>query len=219
MTAPPTTRTPEISRLGRFLWSVGPPVVRAGLRAGFSLEYERQGPVPRPPFVLASNHYSHFDPPSIGAVVGTPIRFLALDELTSVSRFLRVVLPAVGAVPVSRQRLSIAGVRTALEILDAGEAVGVFPEGIRVRNWGERELKRGAAWLAARAEVPLVPVAVIGTGRVFGVENRLHRAPIRVVVGGPLESRGRTPEQLTGEWADWIGDQLARFPESEVKPP
>ncbi len=194
-------------------------MVRTGLRVGFSFRHERIGEVPDPPFVLASNHYSHFDPPSIGAVVGTPIRFLALDELFTASRFLARVLPAVGVVTVSRQRLSIGGVRTALELLDRGEAIGVFPEGIRVTGWGERDVKRGAAWLAIRAGVPMVPVATVGTGRVFGIDNKLHRSPIRVVIGETITTAGRTPEDLTREWADWVGRQLARFPDSEVASP
>jgi len=210
------SRYQPINLLGRSLWSLGPPIVRMAGRIGLSLRYELPESLPRPPFVLASNHYSHFDPPAIGSVIGTPIRFLALDELSTASRFLARFLPTVGVVTVSRQRSSIGGVRTALETLGAGEAVGVFPEGIRVAHWGERIPKRGAAWLAIQARVPLVPVAVIGSGRAFGVDNRLHRAPIRVVVGPAMTPENGDSSDLTRRWADWVEGQVKRYPGSEV---
>jgi 1-acyl-sn-glycerol-3-phosphate acyltransferase len=150
-------------------------------------------------------------------VLATPIRFLALDDLFGANRFLAGILPAVGVITVSRRNASIAGVRTALAHLDAGEAVGVFPEGTRVRRWGDRPPRRGAAWLAVRTGVPLVPVAVLGTGKAMGLDNRPHRAPIRVVVGEPMPA-GDDSFELTRRWADWVGEQLARVPETEIDP-
>ncbi len=185
-------------------------------RAGFSFRYEIQAPLPKPPFVVAANHYSHLDPPAIGCLVGMPVRFLALDELFTASRVLAAILPTLGVVTVSRGRWSIAGVRTALAMLEAGEVVGVFPEGIRVAHWGDRPFKRGGAWLAIRAQVPLVPVAVIGTGKAFGLDNRWHRAPIRVVIGESMAPGGDSWE-LTRRWAAWVGSQIARHPGSEVE--
>jgi 1-acyl-sn-glycerol-3-phosphate acyltransferase len=213
----PSDRYRPIPPAGRLLWSVGPGVVRMAGRLGFSLRYEKPATLPRPPFVLASNHYSHLDPPAIGAVLATPIRFLALDDLFGANRFLAGILPAVGVITVSRRNASIAGVRTALAHLDAGEAVGVFPEGTRVRRWGDRPPRRGAAWLAVRTGVPLVPVAVLGTGKAMGLDNRPHRAPIRVVVGEPMPA-GDDSFELTRRWADWVGEQLARVPETEIDP-
>jgi 1-acyl-sn-glycerol-3-phosphate acyltransferase len=192
-------------------------VVRTAGRLGFSLRYQKPVTLPRPPFVLASNHYSHLDPPAIGAVLGTPIRFLALDDLFGANRFLAGFLPTAGVITVSRRTASIAGVRTALAHLDAGEAVGVFPEGTRVRRWGDQPPRRGAAWLAVRAGVPLVPVAVLGTGKAMGLDNRPHRAPIRVVVGEPMPA-GDDSFELTRRWADWVGEQLARAPGTEIDP-
>ncbi len=166
--------------------------------------------------MIAANHYSHLDPPAIGCLTGTPVRFLALDELFTASRVLARILPPLGVITVSRGRWSVGGVRTALAMLEAGEVVGVFPEGIRVVHWGDRPLKRGAAWLAIRAQVPLVPVAVIGTGKAVGLDNRWHRAPIRVVIGEAMAPEGDSRE-LTTRWADWIGSQIACYPGSEVE--
>ncbi len=205
-----------LSPFGRFLWSVGPVTVRAVGRLVFSMRIELQGDLPQPPFVVAANHFSHLDPVAIGASVGNPIRFLAVDELFAISALLDRLLGWVGVIPLSRSRVPVRTLRVALARLEAGEIVGVFPEGTRVSRWGDLFPKRGAAWLAVRAKVPLVPVAVIGTDRAFGLDNRLHLAHIRVVVGRPLGPQPEDAFILTSKWESWVTDQLARFPQSQA---
>lgn len=203
----------------RFLWAVSPPVVRSVGKVFFSMKAELEADLPPAPFVVAANHYSHFDPPAIGAAIGVPVRYLALEDLFGVSRVLDWLVVGYGSIPTPRQRLPIRAVRTALAALDAGENVGVFPEATRVSHWGTLPPKRGAAWLAQKAGVPLVPVAVLGTGKVFGLGNRLHRAQIRVVIGQALEPDSGDTVELTNRWADWMTSQIERFPDSEVTGP
>lgn len=203
----------------RFLWTAAPPLVRGVGSLFFSLRIEREADMPPPPFVVAANHYSHFDPPTIAAALGLPVRFLALDHLFGVNRFLDWLLYGFGSIPTPRERLPVRAVKVALARLAAGEIVGVFPEATRVSHWGTLPPKRGAAWLAERAGVPLVPVAIIGTGRAFGLENRLRLTPIRVVIGHALPSTGIDVDSLTERWVSWMTGQIARFPDSEVSGP
>lgn len=203
---------------GRFLWSAGPVMVRAVGRVAFSMRIELQGEIPPPPFVLAANHFSHLDPVVIGASVGNPIRYLAVDELFGNSRIFDRLLGWVGVIPISRSRVPIRTLRVALARLEAGEIVGVFPEGTRVSHWGDLSPKRGAAWLAVRAQVPLLPVAVVGTDRAFGLDNSWHSAPIRVVVGRPLSPHPEDASALTSKWKSWVTEQLARFPNPAASP-
>ena len=177
--------------------------------------------MPEPPFVVAANHYSHLDPPVIGAVMGMPIRYLALDELADANRFLAGVLPTFGAIPVPRVGLPIGALRVALSRLAAGEVVGVFPEAYRVEHWGDRPVKRGAAWLAIRAGVPLIPVVVTGTGQTLGIDNRLSRSPIRVVIGPAMSPESEDASSLTERWAEWVGEQISRHsaPGSDLSAP
>jgi 1-acyl-sn-glycerol-3-phosphate acyltransferase len=211
--------TEPIRLRSRVLWRAGRPVIRVVGRVGFSLRVEHQADLPMAPYVIAANHYSHFDPPAVGVAAGIPIRFLALDDLFGVHRLLDWLITGFGAIPIPRTRLPIRAVRTALAALEAGEVVGVFPEATRVSHWGTLPPKRGAAWLAKRAEVPLVPVAVIGTGRGFGLENRIRRAKIRVIVGAPIHPNTGDIDDLIGRWAEWVGEQIRRHPDSEVPGP
>lgn len=186
-------------------------------RTFFSLVSEREGQLPDAPYVIAANHYSHFDPPAIAAALDRPIRFLALEDLFVASRLLNWLITGFGAIPTPRFRRPITAVRTALAALTAGEVVGVFPESTRVSHWRTLPAKRGAAWLAVRAGVPLVPIALIGTGQAFGLENRVRRARIRVVIGSPVEPG--SVDSMTDEWIGWMDAQIARFPGSEVDGP
>lgn len=203
----------------RILWGLSMPIIRGLSKALFSLKIEQEGVLPPPPFVVAANHYSHFDSPLIAASMRTQIRYLALEDLFGVSSVLDWLISGYGAISTPRYRLPITAVRIALDRLEAGEVVGVFPEATRVSHWGILQPKRGAAWLALRAQVPLVPVAVIGTGRAFGLENRLRFARTRIVIGRPIEPTKRDATVLTGQWADWMTAQIERFPDSEVKGP
>ena len=203
----------------RFLWRVAPRFFRGVGRAFFSLEVERAAVLPPPPFVVAANHYSHFDSPAIAAALDVPIRYLALDDLFDVNQLLDWLILGFGAIPTPRDRLPIRAVRVALARMEAGEVIGVFPESTRVSHWGTLPPKRGAAWLAVRADVPLVPVAVIGTGRAFGLDNRLHRVQIRVVIGRAIQRGQSDATTLTRHWEDWMTSQISRYPKSEVPGP
>ena len=71
--------------------------------------------------------------------------------------------------------------------LARGGAVGIFPEGGITRQGGVREAQQGAALLAQRARVPIVPVAIAGTERLLPPgEGRLRRAALRIVIGEAL---------------------------------
>lgn len=155
---------------------------------------------------VASNHCSHFDVPVIGVALRRPVRFLAVAELADASAPMAKLLDWSGSILLRRDRWPVGAVRTALETLDAGVPVGVFPEATRAVQWGWEPSKGGAAWLALRTNVPLVPVAVKGTDRVFGVDNKLRRGSISVTVGPSLT--GTDVKELMGEWRMWVGTEL-----------
>lgn len=180
------------------------------------------GPVGDGPVVVAANHFAHLDPVLVAVTVGRPMRFLALDELFGKSRIFDTVVPWMGAIPVSRTRPPLGALRTALGELEAGGTVGLFPEGARVAAWGDATAKRGAAWLARRAGVPLVPVAVAGTDEVMALEGlRIHRRPVICTVCDPIgpadfEDDPDPVTAMTNEWERRIGRAL-REARAEMK--
>ena len=170
------------------LWTLSWPLARV-LATWFPYSAVKRCPAPAGPYVAVINHLSHLDPPIAGLALRRPVRFLALDELWGNAVILDWIFQLYGAIPFPREgRYPLAALKVALDHLEAGGIVGVFPEGRRVRSWGEAPVARGAAWLATRADVPVVPVAVWGTQHAMPLGTlRIRQAPIRVVVGCPIE--------------------------------
>jgi 1-acyl-sn-glycerol-3-phosphate acyltransferase len=149
----------------------------------------RQGPV-----ILASNHLSFIDSVVIPLTVPRRVRFLAKAEyfeghgLRGAAN--RVFFRLVDAVPVRRdgQRESMAALEAALDVLRAGYAFGIYPEGTRSRDGRLYRGRTGVGWLALASGAPVVPVALTGTDRMQPVGARLPRIHrIGVSFGEPVD--------------------------------
>jgi 1-acyl-sn-glycerol-3-phosphate acyltransferase len=82
-----------------------------------------------------------------------------------------------------------AALRNALSLLAQGWIVGIAPEGARTKTGGLAEAKRGAAWLARRSGVPVLPVAVTGTERISSSLLRLERPVVTLSFDRPFPLR------------------------------
>ena len=109
---------------------------------------------PHGPYIVTANHLSLIDPVLVTLTVGKMVRYLALDELFGQSRTLDEMMYYFGSIPVSRDRPPLGALRQSLAVLEEGNILGVFPEGGRSLYWGERPIKRGAAWLALATSAP-----------------------------------------------------------------
>jgi glycerol-3-phosphate dehydrogenase (NAD(P)+) len=114
------------------------------------------------PVLLASNHRSFSDPFFLGLCLRRPLRFVAKIELFDKAWKARLLL-ALGAFPIRRGEADEQAMETARIILEQGGAIGIFPEGTRVRPGPLAEPKRGIGRLALETGAPVVPVAIIGT--------------------------------------------------------
>ncbi len=174
---------------------------------------------------MAGNHFSHVDVVLIGQSLG-PIRYLAVDELYGQAAWFDRLITWLGAIPMSRVKVPLTALRTALDYLAAGGVVGVFPEGRRVWTWGEvTSPKKGAAWLAVRAGVPVVPVAIWGTQESFGRgATRIKRWPVRISVGPALQpsdydDRADPVADITADWLRWVDGAVAELKERSARRP
>jgi 1-acyl-sn-glycerol-3-phosphate acyltransferase len=152
------------------------------------------------PVIIASNHLSFIDSLVIPTLAPRRVRLLAKAEYFTGSGisgwFTRTVFTALGAYPVEREthRAAQAALDTALKVLEADEAFGLYPEGTRSKDGRLARGKTGVAWLALTADCPVVPVGIAGTDRVQPVGARsLRPARVSVTFGKPLtfpEHRG-----------------------------
>ncbi|MFY9720555.1 MAG: lysophospholipid acyltransferase family protein [Candidatus Cybelea sp.] len=141
--------------------------------------------------IVACNHLSYLDPPIMGSFCPRRISYMAKRELFEMP-ILGTVIRGLGAYAVDRQGSATAAIRRSLKVLEAGEAIGIFPEGTRNPD-GEVQPQTGVALLASLAQAPVVPACIMGSDRAW----QLHR--IEVAFGAPLSlepGRKATREDL-----------------------
>ncbi|MFZ5899444.1 MAG: lysophospholipid acyltransferase family protein [Bacillota bacterium] len=126
--------------------------------------------------IVTANHTSYWDPVIVGCALRRKVHYMAKAELFSFPVF-KWLLSALGAFPVRREGIDRAALKKAQEVLAAGEVVGIFPEGTRSRTGELLKPHLGAALLATKNGVPILPVAVIGAPG-FG--------KVRVYIGDPV---------------------------------
>jgi 1-acyl-sn-glycerol-3-phosphate acyltransferase len=137
---------------------------------------------------MASNHQSFLDPVAVGIGVSRQVHYMARRTLFEAPGFGRLIR-ALKAFPVERGSGDLRAIRGAVSILSGGGALLLFPEGTRSPDGSVREFKPGFALVAARARVPVVPVAVDGTFEAWPRARWLPRAgPVRVAYGEPLDA-------------------------------
>jgi 1-acyl-sn-glycerol-3-phosphate acyltransferase len=161
--------------------------------------------------LFASNHIGFLDGPLLVGVAPRFVRCLVKQEMFRGPA--GVVLRASEQIPVTRGRGDRAALGKALELLAAGSAVGVFPEGQRGRG-DVGEVRQGIAWLALRSGAPVVPVACLGTRRTGESTRGLPRLRRRVdvVFGEPvvLTTRAGVPGRVAlAEASQALRDTMA----------
>lgn len=140
--------------------------------------------------VVASNHVSAWDPPVLGSSIPREINYMAKKELFE-HRWLRLLVLGLRAFPVDRSGTDIGAIKEALRRLRQGKAIGIFAQG--TRNLGDAEAFDGAAFLAQRAGVPLMPAAIWREGRRFHVR---YGVPLHPTGKSRAEIRAATAELM-----------------------
>lgn len=166
-------------------------------------------------YVVAPIHRSNLDWLIVARISHRRLRFLAKAEIWKHERLGRFI-ETLGAMPVQRSTADRASFERCLAALRGGEPLVVFPEG--TRNSGDElgPTHEGAAYLALRAGVPLVPVGLAGTERALGKGQHLPRfTRVRIVIGEPLlgavgDSRTKVPRSLLRTLSEELRDAIQR---------
>ena len=162
-------------------------VIASPARRGLDRLDDVDGPV-----VFVANHHSHADTPLLLTSIPEPWRHrivvgAAADYFFSNRVAGAVSALAIGAVPIERIKVGRKSADMARDLIDDGWSMLLYPEGGRSPDgWGQ-EFRGGAAYLAIRCNVPVVPIHLQGTGRILRKGRTLPR-PSRTTVtfGDPL---------------------------------
>jgi 1-acyl-sn-glycerol-3-phosphate acyltransferase len=144
--------------------------------------------------VFASNHLSYYDTPVLFAKLPFQFRILAKAPLWKIP-FIGWYLNRSGQVPIdqSSARAGVASLGRGVKALQAGMPLVIFPEGGRAATGELQAMVAGAAWMAIKAQVPLVPLTLVGTYELLPIHvYALRPRPLKLVVGEPLSTVGLT---------------------------
>jgi len=165
--------------------------------------------VPAGPWILASNHLSHFDPPLIAGAFHRPIDFLAMRELFRPAWF-GFLMRGINVIPVGRRQADTTALKTALERLRRGRIVGVFPEGgLRAGAssvLGGSKLTEGVWLLAAKSQCPVRPAVIVGSDQLYVGANWVKKPRVVVAVGKPISAP--KPKKDRTVWTEELAEQM-----------
>lgn len=149
-------------------------------------------------FVVCANHKSNLDPPLLGLCMPFEIRYMAKEELFK-NKFFGALIRALGAFPIKRGKSDVGALRAAMKMIKSGEVVAVFPEGGRSHKDCLRRGKQGAALIALKTEVDILPVGICGTYKPF--------AKMVVRIGTPIQLDAYFDKKTDSEDLQRITDQ------------
>lgn len=169
---------------------------------------------PKGSYVFASNHASYMDTPVVLGLIPVQFRFLARENLFSIP-FLGTHLKRAGhiAVPLGDARAAVRTMNEAARVIrERRISLLIFPEGGRTGDGRLQPFKEGAANIAIKAGVPVVPITLEGTRAVLPMHS-LHVKPgfVRLRIGDPIPTSELTPrhrEDLTARIRERIVELL-----------
>jgi len=133
--------------------------------------------------ILALNHLSRLDSPLILIVTHRmDITGLVADTYRS-NPFTRWLINIIGGIWINREQADFQALKEAKRYLDNGGLLGIAPEGTRSKTKSLQPGKTGIAFLAEKTKVPIIPIAISGTEKIFTELSHLHRPEIKIQFG------------------------------------
>ena len=158
-----------------------------------------------PVAVYAANHLSYMDTPVVLSKLPFQFRILARHDLFKLP-FIGWYLHRSGQIPVDSTSLrsTLASLNRGVKVLQAGMPLVIFPEGGRSSDGTLQPFLSGPAYMAIRAQVPIVPIALVGTHELMPMHTyHLHPRPLLLIAGEPISTVG-----YTSKMADALSQQV-----------
>jgi 1-acyl-sn-glycerol-3-phosphate acyltransferase len=177
------------------------------------------------PFILAPVHRSNIDFALAAILTKRRMRYMGKDSLWKIG-WIGKIFSALGAFPVHRGSADREALRRCIEIIETGEPLVIFPEGTRQSGPTVQPLFEGAAYIATRTGVPIVPVGIGGSERAMPKGAKfIHPTRTALVIGPPINppiarDGGRVPRRAIHEITEQLHAELqALFDDAQAKVP
>ena len=169
--------------------------------------------LPPGPLILAPNHASYLDPPATGCGLFRVTYYLARHTLFK-PPIASWLLPSIGSIPVNQNSPGPSSLKNIFEVFKNKGTLVLFPEGQRTFDGNLRKAEPGIGMIAARANVPVVPVHIIGSREAMPRNGSWHPfRPIRVVYGKPMRFTGDPKNREDFQkFADEIMSAISKLP-------
>ena len=174
------------------------------------------------PFIVIANHACFFDPWYLGVTFRARyVRCFVTNKWYKKNKLWTFFFDLYGCVPATPENMEPSSIKLILKILQYGGAIVIFPEG-RVSDDGIlQEFKPGAVYIAMKAKVPIIPVAICGSHEIMARNELLPKpSKLKIVVGEAIDvSNIASGKQKmkdacmreTQKIKDWIAEQLKQF--------
>jgi 1-acyl-sn-glycerol-3-phosphate acyltransferase len=170
-------------------------------------------------YLLVANHIAAYDSGVVFMLVPHRIRGFAAAKHRRHLVY-GLLLSLGNPIWVRRGEVDRNALREALSTLESGCPMGLAPEGTRARGtYALQRAKTGAAYLATRADVPILPIGLTGTEKIKENILKLRKTDVRVVIGEPfqLPESGRVPSPRLEEFTDLIMRRIAALLPEEYR--
>ena len=126
--------------------------------------------IPKPPYLIVSNHYSYYDPTIISLASLSPVAYIAKKELFEEKSLLSKIITFLGAIPINREKPAPSTLKIIKKVVSAKWPIGIFIEGTRNQSRETlTKLETGAAFIAKFAGgLPVLPLGIRGGNKPFG---------------------------------------------------
>ncbi len=169
--------------------------------------------------IFVANHQGYFDIFALSGYLPVQIRWMAKSNLFSIPLF-GLAMKAAGYISVNRdsRKKAYQSFLQAIEKLKSGSSVVIFPEGTRSLGNELGAFKKGGHLLAMRSQAPMVPVTIIGTGKIIKKGSGLIQpGPVRIIISPALETNDaprKDGETALNDIREIIRRNLADHPEN-----
>ncbi|XP_031274404.1 1-acyl-sn-glycerol-3-phosphate acyltransferase BAT2, chloroplastic-like [Pistacia vera] len=166
-------------------------------------------PPPGAPAVYVSNHQSFLDIYTL-LTLGRSFKFISKTAIF-LFPIIGWAMSMMGVIPLKRMdsKSQLECLKRCMDLIKKGASVFFFPEGTRSKDGKLGAFKKGAFSVAAKTGVPVVPMTLMGTGKIMpsGMEGILNSGSVKVVIHKPLQ--GRNPDVMCSEARKTIADTLS----------
>jgi 1-acyl-sn-glycerol-3-phosphate acyltransferase len=147
--------------------------------------------------LLVANHQSFLDPILLGVRLPRSLSYMARSELFEVNPVFTWLIRALGAFPVRQTGSAAGAIKEAVERLQEGRALTIYPEGSRTETGEIGPMEKGVALVIRKAKVPVIPVAIDGSFEAWRKGTTLFRPhPIRLLYGPAMDLADKRPDEI-----------------------